>query len=53
MPALVNTKAMMLVIKGAEKRAVLDDALAGKNDLPIARLLSAITCPMTIFWSKT
>lgn len=52
LPALVNTKAMMLVIKGAEKRAVLDDALADKNDLPIARLLSAMTCPMTIFWSE-
>lgn len=52
LPALVNTQAMMLVIKGAEKRAVLDDALAGKSDLPIARLLSAMTCPMTIFWSE-
>jgi 6-phosphogluconolactonase len=52
MPALVNSKAMMLVIKGAEKRAVLDAALAGENDLPIARLLRALACPMTIFWSE-
>lgn len=53
LPALVNTKAMMLVVKGAAKRAVLEAAIAGENDLPIARLLAAKTCPMTIFWSET
>ncbi|MEZ5710465.1 MAG: 6-phosphogluconolactonase [Blastomonas sp.] len=47
--ALVRTRQMMLVIKGTDKIAVLDDALAGRNDLPIARLLKAASCPVTIF----
>jgi len=52
LPALVNTNQAMLVIKGSEKRAVLDAALSGKNDLPIARLIAALSCHLTIFWSE-
>ncbi|MGY6551546.1 MAG: 6-phosphogluconolactonase [Erythrobacter sp.] len=40
-PALVGCDDMLLVIRGEDKRAVLDAALAGEHDLPIARLLAA------------
>lgn len=48
-PALLACDALMLVIRGDDKRAVLEAALAGEHDLPIARLLGAgahipITC---------
>lgn len=48
-PALLACDAMLFVIRGADKRAVLDGALAGAHDLPIARLLAArgelpVTC---------
>ena len=48
-PALVDAAALVLVIRGAAKRAVLDAALAGQNDLPISRLLRAAHCPVTCF----
>ena len=51
--ALVRARHIMLVLKGADKRKVLDDALGGANDLPIARLLKAAHAPVTIFWSET
>ncbi len=53
MAALTNSDAIMLLISGDEKRAVLDAAIAGENDLPVARLLSVATCPITIFWSPS
>ncbi|WP_164115295.1 6-phosphogluconolactonase [Sphingorhabdus sp. Alg239-R122] len=53
MAALTNSDAIMLLVSGDEKRAVLDAAMAGENDLPIARLLGAATCPITIFWSPS
>ncbi len=40
-PALLNSKELMFVIRGDEKRAVIDAAIAGEHDLPIARLLRA------------
>ncbi len=48
-PSLLNSDALMLVFRGDEKRAVLDGAIAGKNDLPIARLLRAARQPVTCF----
>lgn len=51
LPALTNTKEIILVAYGSAKKRVLDDALGGASDLPIARLLSAARCPVTIFWS--
>lgn len=48
-PALVAADALVLVIRGAAKRAVLDGALAGESDLPVARLLRAANCPVTCF----
>lgn len=40
-PALLNSDALMFVIRGADKRAVFDAASAGAHDLPIARVLGA------------
>jgi 6-phosphogluconolactonase len=51
--ALINTKEIMLVVRGCDKKQVLDTAIAGENDLPITRLFAAAQCPITIFWSRT
>lgn len=40
-PALLNSDALMFVIRGTEKRSVFDAAIAGAHDLPIARVLGA------------
>lgn len=48
-PALLNTGALMFVIRGADKRAVFDAAAAGKTDLPVARVLAAAHQPVTCF----
>lgn len=52
MAALTQTSEIMLVVRGCAKKRVLDEAIAGENDLPIARLLAAARCPITIFWSR-
>lgn len=53
LPALLNTDAIMFTLGGAaDKRAVLDAALAGEHNLPIARLLRAAAMraiPVTVF----
>ena len=51
--ALVRTREIMLVVRGCDKKRVLDDAIAGKNDLPVARLFAAANCPITIFWKRS
>ena len=49
-PALLNSDALMFTLGGSEeKRAVFAAAVAGENDLPIARLLSAADMPVTCF----
>lgn len=48
-PALLGSEELLLVMRGADKRAVLDAALAGTSDLPIARLLGAARQPVTCF----
>lgn len=48
-PALLNSDALLFVIRGAEKRALFEAALSGENDLPIARLLRAAQQPVTCF----
>ncbi|MEL7188358.1 MAG: 6-phosphogluconolactonase [Pseudomonadota bacterium] len=40
-PALLNTSMILFVMRGDEKRAVLEGAIKGEHDLPIARLLAA------------
>lgn len=49
MPSLLDSDAMVFVIRGDDKRAVFDDAVAGNNDLPVARLLRAARQPVTCF----
>lgn len=49
LPSLLNSDALMFVIRGADKRAVFDAAIAGEHDLPIARLLHAATQPAVCF----
>lgn len=49
LPALLDSDEILLVARGEEKRRVLDDAIAGRSDLPIARLLSAADQPVTCF----
>lgn len=49
MPALLATDALLFVIRGDNKRAVFEAAVAGNSDLPVARLLTArgdlpVTC---------
>ncbi|MEO9599660.1 6-phosphogluconolactonase [Parasphingorhabdus sp.] len=51
--ALTQAKEIMLVVRGCDKKRVLDAAIAGENDLPITRLFAAARCPITIFWSRT
>lgn len=48
-PSLIAGDEMMIVIRGADKRAIFDAALAGQNDLPIARLLKAVRANVTCF----
>lgn len=49
LPALLNSDRLAFVIRGDDKRAVFDAAVAGKSDLPVARLLSAAQQPVTCF----
>lgn len=52
LPALLQTRELMFVIRGEDKRAVFDAALRGENDLPVARLLRAARerdIPVTVF----
>ena len=48
-PALLDSDALMFVIRGDEKRAVFDAAAAGQNNLPVARLLGAAEQSVTCF----
>lgn len=48
-PALLDSGALVFVIRGADKRAVFDAAAAGESDLPVARLLAAARQPVTCF----
>lgn len=48
-PALLDSEELLFVIRGADKRGVLDGALAGEHDLPVARLLGAARQKVTCF----
>jgi len=48
-PALLNSDALMFVIRGDDKRAVFEAAAAGQNNLPVARLLGAAEQSVTCF----
>lgn len=48
-PALLNSDALLFVIRGPEKRGLFEAGLRGAHDLPIARLLRAAHQPVTCF----
>jgi 6-phosphogluconolactonase len=48
-PALLASDELLFVIRGAEKRALFEAAVAGGNDLPVARLLAAAPQTVTCF----
>lgn len=50
--ALSKADRIMLVLRGVPKRELLEAAMAGANDLPIARLLRIAGDKVTIFWSE-
>ena len=49
MPALLESDRLVFVIRGDDKRRVLDQAIVGESDLPVARLLVAASQPVTCF----
>ena len=52
-PALASARAIMIVVAGAEKRRVLEQAIreGPLSSVPIGRLLAAVDAPIDIFWS--
>jgi len=48
-PALLDSKELLFVTRGADKRSLFDAALRGENDLPVSRLLRAARQPVTCF----
>lgn len=50
--ALLHADELILVIRGAAKRSVLEAALRGEHNLPIAMLLARLSAPLTIYWSE-
>lgn len=48
-PALLDSEALVFVIRGEAKRALFEAAQRGENDLPVARLLGAAQQPVTCF----
>lgn len=49
--ALTATDELIIVARGAEKRALLEAAVDGRSQLPIGQLIAAARCPVTIYWS--
>ncbi|MET0137345.1 MAG: 6-phosphogluconolactonase, partial [Sphingobium sp.] len=48
-PALLDSDALLFVIRGEEKRALFEAAANGQNDLPVTRLLRAARQGVTCF----
>ena len=48
-PTLLDSDELLFVFRGAERKALFEQAAAGENDLPIARLLGAAHRPVTCF----
>jgi len=49
--ALLRTDEILLLISGAEKRAVLEQASEPGSELPIAHLLRQLRVPVDVFWA--
>lgn len=50
--ALLDADELILVIRGAQKRALLEAALRRDHNLPIAMLIERLSSPLTIYWSE-
>ena len=50
--ALKATRAIILVVTGAAKRALIEQALAGDGDLPVGDILVGDGPPVTIYWNE-
>ena len=48
-PALLDSDAVIFVIRGEDKRALFEAGVQGEHDLPVARLLAAAQQPVTCF----
>jgi 6-phosphogluconolactonase len=48
--AIMNARAIFLLVAGEAKRGVIERALAGE-DLPVGRLISQSKAPVRIFWT--
>lgn len=48
-PALLDSDELVFVIRGEQKRALFEQAMAGGGDLPVARLLGAARQRVTCF----
>lgn len=48
--ALLQSRAILLLVSGAEKRRVVEQALAGA-DLPVCALLTQTTVPVRVLWT--
>jgi len=51
LPALLHSDEILLLISGAEKRAVLEQAAEPASDLPIAHLLRQLRAPVDVYWA--
>ena len=51
LPALLQSDEILLLISGAEKRAVLEQAAEPASDLPIAHLLRQLRTPVDVYWA--
>ena len=52
LPAILAAPLLMLLIRGQAKKRVLEEALAGASDLPVARLARAAGNRLTVFWAE-
>lgn len=50
--ALLDADELILVVRGREKRAILEAALRRDHNLPIAMLIERLSAPLTIYWSE-
>jgi len=51
--ALLGSDEIILVVTGEAKRAVIEQALAGNDKLPVSDILRGPGPPVTIYWSET
>ena len=49
---ICRARDLILVIRGLQKRRVVEDALAGVSDLAVSRLFRATRMPVRIFWCR-